>query len=65
MLDILILSGNKDFNLEKILAIFNPSIVVLDSSLPSYFSKTVANQCKLLGIVVHDVTKDGAFSVEI
>ncbi|NLD24143.1 MAG: ComEC family competence protein [Bacteroidales bacterium] len=65
MLDILILSGNKDFNLEKILAIFNPSIIVLDSKLPSYFSKKLTNQCKLLGIVVHDVTKDGAFSVEI
>lgn len=64
-LDILILSDNKNFNFENILAVFNPSIIVLDSTLPSYFSKRVTNQCKLLGIVVHDVTKDGAFSVEI
>lgn len=64
-LDILILSDYNNFNLERILAIFNPSIIVIDSSLPSYLSKTVTTQCKLLGIVVHDVTKDGAFSVEI
>ncbi|MBF6596637.1 MAG: ComEC family competence protein [Fermentimonas sp.] len=64
-LDILILSDYKNFNLEKILAIFNPSIIVIDSSLPSVLSKSVTNQCKLLGIVTHDVTKDGAFSIEI
>lgn len=64
-LDILILSQNKDFNLNNILTIFSPSTIVLDSSLPSYFSKTIANQCEQLGIEVHDVTKDGAFSVNI
>lgn len=64
-LDILILSGNKDFKLDKLLTLFNPSIIVLDNTLPSYFSKTIANKCKLLGIEVHDVTKDGAFSVKI
>ena len=64
-LDILILSDHSHFSLEKILAIFNPSIIILDSTLPSYLSKKVTDQCKLIGIEVHDVTKDGAFSVEI
>ena len=64
-LDILILSDNKDINLDKILAIFNPTTIVLDSTLPSYFSKAVSDQCKQLGIVVHDVSQDGAFSVKI
>ena len=64
-LDILILSDNKDINLDKILAIFNPTTIVLDSTLPLYFSKAVSDQCKQLGIVVHDVSQDGAFSVKI
>lgn len=64
-LDILILSENSNFNIENILSIFKPSIIVLDSSMPSYLSKNIATKCKLRGIEVHDVKKDGAFSVKI
>lgn len=64
-LDILILSNNKNLHLDSILNVFNPSTIVLDSTFPSYISKTITTQSKQLGITVHDVTKDGAFSVLI
>lgn len=64
-IDILILSEDKNFNIEKILDIINPSTIVLDSSLPKTCSRSITSKCKVLGINVHDVSNDGAFSVNI
>lgn len=63
--DILILSENRYFDIESILNNINPSTIVLDSSLPSYCKRNISSKCNSLGIPIHDVSKDGAFSVII
>ena len=61
--DVLILSQNAIFSTEQLLNLFNPSVIVLDSSLPRRAANRITNECQRLGIEVHDVTQKGAFSV--
>lgn len=61
--DILILSQKRYFNIEQMHNIFNPSTIVLDSSLPRFAAKKMEMECIRLGIKVHDVAQNGAFSV--
>ena len=63
-LDILIISNNAQLNVERLLQIFDPKIIVLESSIPNYLANRIVEQCERLGVKVHDVSKDGAFSVK-
>lgn len=62
-LDILILSQYSYFDMKQLLGVFNPSMIVLDSSLPRFAADRMKKECNRLGIGVHDVTENGAFSV--
>ena len=62
-LDILILSQYSNFDMEQLRMLFNPKTIVLDSSLPRYAADRIEKECKRLNIGVHDVTQNGAFSV--
>lgn len=62
-LDILIISQNGSFNIEQLLDLFHPTTIVLDSSLPRYAASRIARECSVLDIEVHDVTRNGAFSL--
>ncbi|NLX67069.1 MAG: ComEC/Rec2 family competence protein [Bacteroidales bacterium] len=62
-LDLLILSQQASFDIDELLALFPPAMVVLDSSLPKYEAKRIERACALRHIKVHDVTEKGAFSL--
>ncbi len=62
-LDILILSGNEPFDITQSPGLFRPAMIVLDSSIPTYTARRITRQCATLGIEVHDVTENGAFSL--
>lgn len=62
-LDILILSQYRYFNMVQLLKVFNPSIIILDSSLPRFAAERMKKECHRLGVGVHDVAQKGAFSV--
>jgi len=61
--DVLILSKNAFFTMEQLLNLFNPSVIVLDSSIPRGAANQMKAECQQLGIKVHDVTQNGAFSI--
>lgn len=61
--DILILSKQDPFDFYRLLDLFHPGKIVLDSSLPRYTAAGIEKKCMDLGIDVHDVTKNGAFSL--
>lgn len=61
--DVLILSQNAFFSMEQLRTLFNPSVIVLDSSIPRSAANRMNAECQQLGIDVHDVTQNGAFSV--
>ena len=63
-LDVLILSQQEPSDIEQLLALFSPKLIVLDSSLPKYASKRIERECVLRSIKVHDVTEKGAFSLK-
>ncbi len=63
MIDILILSGEKHTNINHTLTIIDPSIIILDSSVPKYLSNKISFECNKLGIEIHDVKKGGAYSL--
>ncbi len=63
MIDILILSGEKHTNINHTLTIIDPSIIILDSSVPKYLSNKISSECNKLGIEIHDVKKGGAYSL--
>lgn len=62
-LDLLILSHYSYFDIEQLMEVFNPSMIVLDSSLPRFAAARMTKECNRLGIAVHDVTQNGALSV--
>ncbi|MDR2816264.1 MAG: hypothetical protein LBB62_06130, partial [Proteiniphilum sp.] len=62
-LDVLILSQQESFNLKQLLELFSPSMIVLDSSLSRYAAARIVRECTALGIKVHDVAENGAFSL--
>jgi len=62
-LDLLILSHYSYFDIEQLLEVFNPSMIVLDSSLPRFAAVRMQIECNRLNIGVHDVRQNGAFSV--
>ncbi len=61
--DILILSRSRELKVRQILGLINPSVIVLDSSLPRFTVNKVVRECNQSGIRVHDVTQNGAYSV--
>ena len=62
-LDVLILSGQGSFDLEKLLRLFTPRMVVLDSSIPRYAAARLRKEGSARGLIVHDVSLQGAYSV--
>jgi len=62
-IDILILSRCSTFRVEQVLTLIDPSVIVLDSSLPRFTANRVVRECDQWGIRVHDVTQNGAYSV--
>ena len=62
--DILILSHDRNFDMERLLRLLQPSVVVLDSSLPRPAAVRIARLCHRQKIVVHDVTQNGAYSIK-
>lgn len=61
--DVLILSWEAGLHGTQLLNLFNPSLVVLDSSLPRVTASRITRACQHHGIALHDVTQNGAFSV--
>lgn len=62
--DILILSENRNFSIKNLSRFLQPGIVVIDSSLPKYTATRIYNECNNLGIPSHDVSQNGAYSVD-
>lgn len=61
--DILILSHYCCFNTDELCRLFQPSLIVLDSSLPPSASSRISATCIISGIPVHDVRQKGAYSL--
>ena len=61
--DILILSHHCCYDMEQLCRLFQPSMIVIDSSLPRLTAASVAAECRLRGIPLHDVQQKGAFSL--
>lgn len=59
----LILSENRYFSIDRLLNLFQPEVIVLDSSIPRYTARRLQRECNEQGIAVHDVTVDGAYSI--
>lgn len=62
-LDILILSQQSHFEPRQLMDLFDPEMIVLDSSLPKNSAVRITRECAALGIKTHDVTENGAFSL--
>ena len=64
-LDLLIISGNKKTDINKLLSVFDISKVVIDSSVPYWNQKTIETILKKEGIICHNVNKNGALIMEL
>ena len=63
--DALILSEDSSFILKDIASIVDADIIIIDSSLPAFTLKTITDDASKLGIKLHDVTKMGAYSINL
>ena len=61
--DVLVLSENAGFHIGQLLLLIEPSLIVLDSSLPRNTANCMNAECLRLGVDVHNVTQEGAFSL--
>ncbi len=64
-LDLLIISGNKKVNVTQLLAVFDIGNVVLDSSVPYWNQKSLVSMFRTEGVNCHNVSRDGAFMLEL
>lgn len=62
--DVLLVSGNVYEKLEDLSQRFNPSVVVIDLSVPGYQATKWKAKATQLGLKVHDIRDDGAFILE-
>jgi len=60
-IDLLIVSGNSKKHLKKYLNYFETESVVIDSSVPAYFSKYLINDCNSFNVNYFSVRGKGAF----
>jgi competence protein ComEC len=59
--DVLILSGRKNFRVQDLLLYFEFDYLVLDASVPQWKSRLLAKECEILHRKLHDVKEQGAF----
>lgn len=62
-LDVLVLSEHTDYQVEQLVSLFTPTIIVLDSSIPRRTAQRLCTESSKRGIDIHDVARDGAFSL--
>ncbi len=62
-LDVLVLSKHADFQVGQLVTLFTPSLIVLDSSIPRRAAQRICTESSKRGIDIHDVVRDGAFSL--
>lgn len=62
-LDVLILSRHRSFDVNQLLKLFTPQIIVTDSSLPRYTTNRIQEECRANGVKFHDVSLHGAYSI--
>ncbi len=62
-IDVLILSEYRNFSVNQLVELFLPKVIVLDSSIPHYVAYRLQKECNELGIAVHNVAIDGAYSI--
>lgn len=63
--DVLILSDDKSFSMRELSRVFSVKQLVLDSSVPPFTRNSLIKQCQTLQIPVHDVSQDGAYSINL
>ena len=63
--DLLILSGSGRVTAYQIEKLVNPEMVILDSSVPYYYTNKLKSDFQLLGIPCFDVREKGAFMLEM
>jgi len=62
-LDVLVLSKHAGFQVGQLVTLFTPSLIVLDSSIPRRAAQRICTESSKRGIDIHDVVRDGAFSL--
>jgi len=62
--DILVITSDYRGNMSDLLVLFEPSVVVIDSSNGYYRRRNIADQCLNHGLSFHDVTDSGAFKIQ-
>ncbi len=63
--DFLILSNDRTYSLKYLLETVHPKCIILDSSLTRKTRLRLTKQSKDFGIPIHDVTEQGAFSINL
>lgn len=64
-LDILILSGDKSFDISQINRVFSFKQLIVDGTTPQYIRNKWIEECRSLNIDIHDVTQKGAFLIKL
>lgn len=62
-LDALILSGRNLPSPGKLLSVFDPSVVIIDGTVPRYLSRQIMDHCMAHEIPCHSVRNDGAYVI--
>lgn len=62
-LDILVLSNYEGIEIVDLLNLFHPKMIVLDHSIPRTTATQITHECLKRKVDVHDVTRDGVFSI--
>ena len=61
--DFLILASDNSFSMFELMNVFQPKMVVIDSSIAFYVANKLKNECEKLNVPFHDISESGAYSV--
>jgi hypothetical protein len=63
--NILVITGKKRLEINSIVSILKPMVVVIDGSVPAWKSKKIRSELDILKTNYHDVSEKGAFLMEL
>jgi len=64
-IDILVISNNSVFSIDKLLKFYNPKKIVIDSSNKLWLAAKLSKECENLKISYHNILQSGAFLINL
>jgi len=64
-IDLLIISRNSVFSIEKILKLYNPKKIIIDSSNKQWLASKLSRECEFFKVPYHNILQSGSYFINL